>query len=51
MYLFINGVDKTNNLIRNSISLTDELQQRVNAASFTLAGLNPSYFDDVKIYE
>lgn len=51
MYLFINDINKTDNLHRNSISISDELQQRVNSASFTLSGYNPSYFDDVKIYE
>ncbi len=51
MYVFINDINKTGNLHRNSISISDELQQRVNSASFTLSGYNPSYFDDVKVFE
>lgn len=51
MYLFINGIDKTANLLHNSLDIVDELQERVNTCSFSLAGLNPSYFDDVKVYE
>lgn len=51
MYLFINDINKTDNLHRNSLSLSDELQQRVNSASFTLSGYKPDYFDDVKVYE
>ena len=51
MYLFISDINRTDNLHRNSISISDELQQRVNSASFTLSGFSPNYFDDVKIYE
>lgn len=51
MYLFIWGVDKTANLINNSISITDELQERVNSATFSLAGFSANYFEDIKIYE
>lgn len=51
MYIFIGGIDRTANLINNSVQITDELQERVNSASFTLAGVNPEYFDDVKIWE
>jgi len=51
MYIFIGWVDKTANLIHNSINISDELQERVNSAEFTLAWFSPSYFDDVKIWE
>lgn len=51
MYLFINGTNRTSNLIRNSLDISDELQERTNTCSFNLAGINPSYFDDVKVYE
>lgn len=51
MYLFINGVDKTAYLTKNSITISDELQERINACDFTLTGYNPSYLDDVKVYE
>ena len=51
MYLFINGINRTDNITLNSIDLSDELQQRANTASFTLFGYRPSYLDDVKLYE
>lgn len=51
MYIFIGGVDRTANLIQNSISIADELQERVNSADFSIAGYSPSYFGDVKIWE
>lgn len=51
MYLFINNVDKTENLINNTIRINSELQERIDSASFSIAWINPSYYDDVKIYE
>jgi hypothetical protein len=51
MYLFIGNINRTTNLRRNSISIQDELQERVNSASFSVSWFSPSYLDDVKIYE
>ncbi len=51
MYLFIGWANRTPNLIDNSISIADELQERTNSANFSVTGFSPSYFDDVKIYE
>lgn len=51
MYLFVGWVDKTANLINNSISISDELQERVNSADFQVAWYKPNDLDDVKIYE
>ena len=33
------------------MDISDELQERTNTCAFNLAGLKPSYFDDVKVYE
>lgn len=51
MYLFVNDINRTDTLHRNSISISDELQQRLNSASFVLSGSKPDYFDEVKVYE
>lgn len=51
MYVFINSSDKTSNVENNSISITDELQERVNSADFVMSGYKPNDLDDVKIYE
>lgn len=51
MYLFVAWVDKTSNLIYNSISISNELQQRVDSADFSITGFKPNYFDDIKIFE
>jgi hypothetical protein len=34
MYVFITGVDKTDKIIRNSISISEEMQERQNSCSF-----------------
>ncbi len=50
MYLFINGTQRQ--YIRNSIKITDELQERVNSAVFSLDGsFDVSSYEEVKIYE
>ncbi len=51
MYVFINDIDKTSSVINNSITLIDELQERINSATLRVAWFNPSYFDDIKLYE
>jgi len=51
MYLFINGTNRTTNLLHNSLDISDELQERVDTCSFLLVGINPSYYDDVKVFE
>ena len=51
MYVFINSSDKTGNVETNSISITDELQERINSADFSLSGFKPNDLDDVKIFE
>lgn len=33
------------------MDISDELQERTNTCSFSLAGINPSYYDDIKVYE
>jgi len=51
MNLFIAGTYRTSNLIRNAISITDQLQEKANTLSFTLSGNKPSDYDEVKVYE
>lgn len=52
MHIFIDGTDRTSNLIRNSIEITENLQERSNLAKFKMSGgAKPSYFQEVKIYE
>jgi len=51
MYIFIDWIDKTSSVINNSIAIKDELQERINSATLTVAWFNPSYFDDIKLYE
>ncbi len=51
MYVFIDWVDKTSSVIKNSIFIREELQERINSVTLTVAWFNPSYFDDIKIYE
>lgn len=51
MNIFIGGTDRTSNLIRNAISITDQLQEKANTLSFSLTGNKPSDYDEVKVYE
>ena len=51
MYIFINNIDRTSKVINNSIAIKEELQERVNSATIMVAWFNPSYLDDIKIYE
>ena len=52
MDLFIAGTKRTSNLIRNSIKINDELQEKPNRLTFKLgAGARPTEFEDVKVYE
>jgi hypothetical protein len=52
MNVFINGTDRTGDIIRNSISIDDEMQEKANTAKFELgAGSVPDLFEEVKIYE
>jgi hypothetical protein len=50
MYLFIDGTQRQ--YIRNSIKIIDELQERINSATFNLDGsFDISYYEEVKIYQ
>jgi len=51
MYTFINSIDRTSDVIRNSIKITDELQERINRATFKLFGDEPTEGQDIKIYD
>jgi len=51
MYIFIDWINKTSSVINNSITIVDELQERINSATLTVAWFNPSYFDDIKLYD
>lgn len=52
MQLIIAGTDRTSGLIRNSIRIEDELQEKTNKASFSLgSGNRPNDYDEVKIYD
>lgn len=52
MQIIIAGTDRTSNLIRNSIRIEDELQEKANKSSFRLSGgSKPSDYDEVKLYE
>lgn len=51
MYVFIDGVDKTSNVIKNSIKISDELQERINKLQFDVAGFNPVQFKVVEAYD
>ena len=51
MYIIINNIDRTSQVINNSIIIRDELQERINSANLTVAWFNPSFFEEIKIYE
>lgn len=51
MYIFINDIDRTGNVLLNSISIDDQLQERINQASMDITWFSPSSFDDLIIYE
>lgn len=51
MYVFIWWTDKTENIIQNSIIISNELQERIDSASFRLVWFSCNYFDDIKIWE
>ena len=52
MQTIIGGVDRTSDIIRNSIVIGDELQERINSASFKVGnGDRPEDFQEIKIYE
>lgn len=52
MYVFIAGTDRTANIIRNSIRIDDEMQERINSASFIFqGGTVPTQGQEVRMYE
>ncbi len=51
MYVFINDINRTSQVINNSITILDELQERINSAILEVAWFNPSYFEEIKLYE
>lgn len=51
MYTYIGGTNRTDKIIKDSVVITDELQERVNSAEFRMYGLKPTELDDVKIFE
>ncbi len=49
--LYIENVDRTADLLRDSVKITGQLQQRADVLGFTLfQGSKPAYYDDVKLY-
>ena len=52
MYVFINGTNRTSDVVRNSVIIKDELQERINKAKFKLnSGTVPDETQDVLIYD
>jgi len=51
MEVFINSTNRTGDIIRNSIVINDELQEKANTMSFSVAGSKPSYYQNVEVYE
>lgn len=50
--VFIGGTDRTLNVTRNSLKITDELQERTNSCNFQLHnGTRPSEHDEVLVYD
>lgn len=50
MFVFIDGVDRTKNVKRNTITIFDELQERMNTCRFVSFGFIPEELKEVKIY-
>jgi len=50
MYVFINGTDRTSNIIRDSISIYDELQERINSCIFRCSGFTPESYQEIIVY-
>ncbi len=50
MYIFINEVDQTSNIIDKSISIRDELQERINSCTFRCFGFVPEDYQSVDAY-
>lgn len=54
MYLFIAGTDRTSDLIETSsqstLSISDELQEKVNQTRFELKGSKPDSYAEVKMF-
>lgn len=52
LYVFIGGTDRTGDIDWDSLNIDDELQERVNTASFKLhSGNRPDDYDEVLIYD
>jgi len=51
MQTIIAGTDRTSEVIRNSIKIYDELQEKPNRATLKLGTTQPDEYDDIKIYE
>ena len=50
MYVFIDDINRTANVERNTITITDELQERINSCDFVCSGFVPTYLQEVKVY-
>jgi len=51
MYIFINDTDRTSSVVRNSVVILDELQERVNSATLKVFGFSPSQYQEIRIFD
>ena len=50
MLCYINSTDRTSDIIRNTIAITDDIREKPNGCKFRMKGVKPGYYQDVKIY-
>ena len=50
MFVYINSTDRTEDVIRKSLSIEDDIREKPNGAFFRLKGDRPSYFQTILIY-
>ena len=52
MKIYIDSIDRTSDVMRNSMVVNDEMQERVNTASFKMqTSTEPTQYQDIKIYD
>jgi len=51
MFTFINGTDRTSSVVRNSIIILDELQERVNSAKLKVFDFTPTQYQEIRIFD
>jgi hypothetical protein len=50
MFLYISNTDRSDDIIRNTIAITDDIREKPNSCKFKMKGTKPSYYQNVKAF-